>query len=265
MSRKAKPADEVITAYKGFNLDWSCAPVDGERVQYAVGESVEMDGEAKACKRGFHACEYPLDVLAYYAPATSRYAIVEQSGSLARHGEDSKVASTKLKVKAELSLAGLIKAAIEYTMSRAKPESGSSATGDSGAASATGDSGAASATGYRGAASATGYRGAASATGDSGAASATGDSGAASATGDSGAASATGYRGAASATGDSGAAMACGDSGRVMGGDGCALFLVERDEDYKIVSAWAGIAGRNGIKPLTWYTLRDGAPVEVSP
>jgi hypothetical protein len=159
-----------------------------------------------------------------------------------------------------------------------------SATGNRGAASATGDYGAASATGHQGAASATSYRGAASATGHQGAASATGYQGAASATGTRGAASATGYQGAASATGNQGAAFATGDygaasatsyrgaamsvgyQGRAMGADGCALFLVYRDDDYKIIHAWAGIAGQGGIRPDVFYTLgADGKPVEVTP
>jgi hypothetical protein len=95
----------------------------------------------------------------------------------------------------------------------------------------------------------------ASATGYQGAASATGTRGAASATGDQGAASATGYQGAASAT---------GYAGKVSGVEGNALFLVERDGDYNIVAVWAGIAGRDGIKPNTWYTLQGGKPVEVA-
>ena len=71
--------------------------------------------------------------------------------------------------------------------------------------------------------------------------------------------------GAASATGYSGAASATGDRGRVCGAEGCALFLVYRDEvSGDILHAWAGIAGRNGIKPLTWYQLdSDGKPQEV--
>ena len=205
---------ETITSYKGFDKDLACHPDGGERVQYAIGETVEMDGEVEPCKRGFHACEYPLDVFRYYAPAGSRFAVVEQSGALARHDGDSKVASSRLTVKAEITLAGIIKAAIEYTFQRAKPvdpESPASATGYQRAASATGTRGAASATGYQGAASATGY------------------------------------------------------DGRVMGREGNALFLVERDDDYNIISVWAGIAGRDGIKPDTWYVLRDGKAVEVQP
>jgi hypothetical protein len=48
-----------------------------------------------------------------------------------------------------------------------------------------------------------------------------------------------------------------------MGADGCALFLLYRDEDWKIIHARAVIVGRDGIKPLTWYQLNDsGLPVE---
>ncbi len=69
--------------------------------------------------------------------------------------------------------------------------------------------------------------------------------------------------GAASATGDGGAAMASGMDGRAMGAEGCALFLVHRDDDWKITRAWAGIVGRDGIKPMIWYRLdENGKPVE---
>ena len=205
-----KKKTETITAYKGFDKDLKC-----RGFQYEIGKTYQHDGDAKACESGFHACEHPLDVLSYYA-AGSRYALVEQSGQLSRHGDDTKVASSKIKIKAEIGIAGLVSAAVEYVNSRCgpvDPESPASATGDRGAASATGYHGAASATGDRGAASATGYQGAASATGNQGAASATGNQGAASATGYQGAASATGNRGAASATGDRGAASATGDQG----------------------------------------------------
>ena len=272
--------------YKGMDKDMKC-----RGFQYEVGGEYETD-KAKACECGFHACEcgfhaceYPLDVLNYYPPAGSRFFEVEQSGSLSKNDEDTKVASTKIKIGAELSIAGLVKAAVEYTKERCTQNEGDKATGYQGAASATGYQGAASATGDRGAASATGTKGAASATGDRGAASATGDRGAASATGYQGAASATGYQGAASATGTKGAAsatgdrgaasatgkasaaMACGIEGKAMGSLGCALFLVERGEcdgeTYPIVAVKAAIVDGENVKPGVWYTLRNGELVEV--
>ena len=145
--------------YKGMDKDMKC-----RGFQYEVGGEYETD-EAKACECGFHACEYPLDVFNYYPPAGSRFFEVEQSGSISKSDEDTKVASTKIKIGAELSIAGMVKAAVEYTKERCTQDEGDKATGDQGAASATGDRGAASATGDRGAASATGKASAAMACG----------------------------------------------------------------------------------------------------
>ncbi len=247
----------TIKSYKGFDQNWKCRDF-----QYTLGGEYEHSGEIKACNAGFHACEYPLDVFNYYPPASSRFAEVEQSGELSREEGDSKIASSKIRVKIQLSFGDLIKAAIDYTFSRSKPE-GEKATGDQGAASATGYQGAASATGNQGAASATGDQGAASATGTRGAASATGNQGAASATGNQGTASATGYQGAASATGYQGAASATGYQGRAKGILGCALLLVERDAFGEIISAAGAIVGKKGIKPDTFYMLKRGKFVQA--
>ena len=229
-----KKKTETITSYKGFDKDLKC-----RGFQYEIGKTYKHDGDAKACESGFHACEHPLDVLSYYA-AGSRYALVEQSGQLSRHGDDTKVSSSKIKIKAEIGIAGLVHAAVEYVNSRCGPVDPESP------ASATGDQGTASATGYQGAASATGNRGAASATGNQGAASATGN------------------QGAASATGYQGAAMAAGFNSRVMGAKGNALFAVYRKENGSILHAKAAIVGEGGIKDGVWYSLnKHGEFVEV--
>ena len=154
---------EIIKSYKGFDKDLKC-----RGFQYEIGKEYEHDGPVKACYSGFHACEAPLDVFGYYAPATSRYCEVEQSGVFSRDGDDTKVASSKIKIGAEIGIPGLVKAQIEWVKSKTHEEKGGHATGDYGAASATGYQGAASATGGRGAASATGKDGVAMACGYSG-------------------------------------------------------------------------------------------------
>ena len=238
--------------YKGMDANMQC-----RGFQYEVGKEYETD-EAVACEAGFHACEYPLDVFKYYPPAKSRYAVVEQSGKISKSGEDTKVASTKIKIAAEIGIAELVRAAVEYTKTHAKEEPGWHATGDRGAASATGYQGAASATGPRGAASATGYQGAASATGYQGVASATGPRGAA---------SATGYQGAASATGEAGVALAAGFGCKAKGALGCAICVVERGnwdgETYPIINIKAAIVDGDIIKADTYYMLINGAFVEA--
>ena len=154
---------DTITTYKGFDPDWKCRDF-----QYAVGQTYEHAGEVSACNAGFHACEYPLDVFAYYAPAGSKFAVVEQSGDLSRHSDDTKVASRKISVKVELDLAGMVKAAVEWTTKRCLPVDPASpafSDKDRGAASSTGDYGAASSMGYQGAASSTGKHAVAMASG----------------------------------------------------------------------------------------------------
>ena len=289
---------EVIKSYKGFNKNMTC-----RGFQYEEGKEYEEE-IVEVCDHGFHACEYPLDCLNYYYPNESVYHEVEQSGEIQKHNDDTKVASTKIKIGAEISIAGLVKAAIEYTVKRVKKDAesdekhgassatgdygASSATGNCGASSATGDYGASSATGYYGASSATGYKGASSATGDYGASSATGYKGASSATGTYGASSATGTCGASSATGYKGAssaedkdvvAVAWGYKSKAKGVLGA--FLVFADWEYtgskdnpeydrNNQSAWvlngAKMVQVNGddIKPDTWYTIENGEIAEVS-
>lgn len=77
---------------------------------------------------------------------------MEQNGEFDRGEDDSNVASTKIKIGARLDISGLVKAAIDFTMSRVKKEAESDE--DYGASSATGNCGASSATGYKGASSA---------------------------------------------------------------------------------------------------------------
>ena len=193
-----------------------------------------MDGEIKACERGFHACERPLDVLAYYPPAESVYHEVEQSGEVDRATDDSKVASSKIKIGARLDIRGLVSAHIEYVKAHTTTEHTDpkiATAGESGAATA-------------------GERGAATA----------GESGAATA-GSYGAATSRG----SSAVGENGIACARTNKPKAKGGLGSILVLVkENDNDYDIKS-WKAIRidGKKYL-PDTWYTLNEEGKVVKS-
>ena len=237
----------AIKAYKGFNKDMTC-----RNFQYEEGKEYETD-KAEACKTGFHACEYPLDCFNYYEPSESVFHEVEQDGEIshAPNNNDTKLASTKIKIGARLNIAGLVKAAIEYTSSRTKKEADSKS-----------NYGASSATGYKGASSATGYKGASSATGDYGASSATGNCGAS---------SATGYKGASSAEDKDSIAVAWGYHGKAKGVIGSYLVLADwegDEDDYWTQELWSlkgakmvRVDGTN-IKANTWYTMINGEIVE---
>ena len=134
-----------MKAFKGFKKDLTC-----RGFQYEEGKEYHTE-RAECCEEGFHACEYPLDCFGYYNPAESVFHEVELSGNMDKKNDDTKVCATDIKIGARISIAGLVKAAIEFTMSRVNKEKESYES--HGFASATGDYGASSATGYRGASS----------------------------------------------------------------------------------------------------------------
>ena len=271
-----------MRAFKGFNKDLTC-----RGYQYEEGKEFHTE-RAECCDTGFHACEYPLDCFGYYDPAHSVFHEVELSGEMDKSNNNTKVCATDIKIGARLSIAGLVKMAIDFTMSKVNKEAGSderhgfaSATGDYGASSATGDYGASSATGYKGASSATGNCGASSATGDYGASSATGNCGASSATGNCGASSATGYKGASSVSDPTGVAVAWGHEARAKGCKGAHLILSDwkyvgarySDGDYmdpydkeswELTGAKMVVVDGEKIKEDTYYRCIEGEIVEVT-
>jgi len=198
----------MIKGYKGFDKDLKC-----RGFQYETGEDYEQEGNIKACSKGFHFCEDPLNVFEYYPPADSRYCEVDGDGKIDKEdGRDSKVAASKIHIGVEIGLPGLIKAGVEYIKSKVDWEHAKeSNTGDYSAATNTGDRSAATNTGYRSAATNTGYQSAATNTGYQSAATNTGYRSAATNTGYRSAATNTGYQSAATNTGYQSAATNTGD------------------------------------------------------
>ena len=101
--------EKKIIAYKGFDKNLKCRDF-----QYEVGKEYEMDGDIKCCERGFHACESPLEVFDHYNMLNSRFAEVEQSGEIDKEEDTTKVCSSKIKIKAELNLADIVKLGVEW-------------------------------------------------------------------------------------------------------------------------------------------------------
>ena len=215
--------ENKIIAYKGFDKDLKCRDT-----QYEVGKTYEMDGDIKCCNSGFHACENPLDVFDYYAPADSRYCKVEQSGTLSKDADDSKVASSKIRVQCEIGLKGIIEAGVKFIFDKVNWKDNKESN-----------------------------------TGNQSAATNTGDCSAATNTGDWSAATNTGDWSAAKVSGGESIAIVTGSDSMASGALGCWLVLTERDENYHIKEVKAVKVDGKRIKADTYYKLVDGEVKEV--
>ena len=97
-----------MKCFKGFDKDLKCRDF-----QYEIGKEYTEE-KADICNCGFHACEFPMDVFGYYPPSDSRYCEVELEENGQKSSDDSKRVGKKISVKAEIGIAGIIKAGVEY-------------------------------------------------------------------------------------------------------------------------------------------------------
>lgn len=223
---------EIVT-FKGFNKDLKC-----RGFQFAIGETFHHDGKVEACGSGFHACECPFDVFSYYPPAESRYAETISFGITdSEEGGDTKIASSSITIKDELTLPQFIQRGIEWIWSKIdKSLEQQIMCGSWSAATNTGNRSAATNTGYQSAATNTGNLSAATNTGN---------------------------RSAAEVSGSQSVAASLGIEGKARASEGGAIVLCYRDEDGELIHIRASKVGENGIMPNTWYQLdKDGEFVE---
>ncbi|EAX9816799.1 TPA: hypothetical protein LC380_002720 [Salmonella enterica subsp. enterica serovar Idikan] len=214
---------EIVT-FKGFNKDLKC-----RGFQFAIGETFHHDGKVEACGSGFHACECPFDVFSYYPPAESRYAETISFGITdSEEGGDTKIASSSITIKDELTLPQFIQRGIEWILSKIDKSLEQQIM--------CGSWSAATNTGNRSAATNTGYQSAATNTGD---------------------------WSAAEVSGSQSVAASLGIEGKARASEGGAIVLCYRDEDGELIHIRASKVGENGIMPNTWYQLdKDGEFVE---
>jgi hypothetical protein len=135
-----KEQETIIKGFKGFDKDLKC-----RGFQYKEGEEYETDQKPVRCtSNGFHLCGNALDVFTYYPPLTSKFHEAIGSGDIDRaKNEDSKIAVSKIKIGAEISLFQMIKLGVECILKRVNATTGDSAhsatTGNSAHSATTGD------------------------------------------------------------------------------------------------------------------------------
>ncbi|HHF3877202.1 TPA: hypothetical protein ACPOKZ_001235 [Haemophilus influenzae] len=234
--------NKEIIAYKGFNQDWTC-----RGYQYEIGKTYEHKGDVKACESGFHACEYPLDVLNYYSPAVSKFAVVKMSGETSKDSDDTKIASAKITIETEINLPEMVKKAVEWIKGKVDWDAAKVFN-----------------TGDQSVATNTGYRSVATNTGDQSAATNTGDQSVATNTGDQSAATNAGDQSVAEVSGKQSIAVALGWQSKAKASINGAIVCVYRNHDGELIHIKASKVGENNIKADTWYTLDEiGEFVEV--
>ena len=207
-----------MKAYKAFNHNWTC-----HDFAFEVGKTYTHDGPVKLCLSGFHACEAPLDVLAYYPP-TAMFAEVDIDGVSSEKENDTKRVSKSITIKAALSIAGLISAHVEWVSKQADAKASS---GNYSKAASSGNYSTAASSGY---------------------------SSKAASSGNSSTAASSGYSSKAEATGKETIAVVAGLNGSARAGDNGAFALPWRDGDQIRIAV--GIVGENA-KPNVWYRCDD--------
>ena len=235
-----------MKTYKGFNKDLTCSPA-GKPFQYEIGKTYEMDGTPIRCtNNGFHSCEYPLDVLGYYSPATSRFAECEADGKIDRGTGDTKIASSKITIKAEINIKSLVESAVKFIFEKVTWTKENNNSGDNSASQASGDKSASQASGYNSASQASG------------------DNSASQASGYGAVSTTTGFDSESSIVADSKNSMAVGFgiNNKAKAPLNCWITLSEWEKDaigkwqIKIVKT-AKVDGKK-IKPDTFYSLENG-------
>ena len=244
-----------MKGYKAFKKGLVC-----KGKQYAENTVFE-EPEAVVCRKGMHYCHEPLAVLDYYN-------LVDSNGDLPEFAEvepleeeltddGTKFCTRKLKIGGKISLAGLIKAQIEYVKEIADSKQGDEATlaGGDRATLAGGDR----------ATLAGGYE-ATLAGGDE--ATLAGGNGATLA-GGNGATLAGGDRATlaggswATLAGGNGAILVVGNGGVAKAKKGSLIVLAKRDENGNVCDFCAKIVDGDEIKEDVFYRLDNGTLKEV--
>jgi hypothetical protein len=257
-ARGKKAAAKALVAWKGFDKNLSCLGY-----QFEVGKTYTHDGKVSACASGFHACENPLDVWAYYGLENgNRFCRVHLSGATDRHESDSKIAAQTIFVESEVTLGEMIKAGVEYTVAATKgkgddPSGNYAQIGSSGDDARIGSSGNSARIGSSGYYARIGSSGNYARIGSSGYYAQIGSSGNYAQIGSSG------YYAQIEATGENAVIASAGYNACAKGRNGTWVSLAEFDRNGKCVGFATGCIGQNGLKEGVSYIAKGGKLVEA--
>ncbi len=254
-----------MEGYKAFDKGLIC-----KNKQYKENTIFEEE-KAVLCECGMHFCEYPLNVWKYYPPVKdgelTEYAQVEALDE-PKTDDKEKWCSKKLKIGAKIGIPGLVKASVDYIISKIEKENSDTNTGDRSASTNTGDRSASTNTGNRSASTNTGDRSASTNTGYRSASTNTGYRSASTNTGYRSASTNTGDCSASTVSGEDSVAIAFGVDSKAKGAKGCYIALAEwkwDDEKDRYILLYFKSRKVDGkrIKADTFYKLVDGKFVEA--
>ena len=251
---EAVAPEQTIVAFKGFTKDLTCTGGD-KPFQYEIGKEYLHDGDVRACRSGFHACENPWDVLSYYPLIASdgsfnRFCRVTLGGQIARHSGDSKIAAGKIVLDVELSLPDFVAAGVKWIIDATKlvvsAAKGGEALNDNGKDGAR-----------------IGSSGYGAQIGSSGNGARIGSSGNGARIGSSG------YGAQIDSTGERAVIASAGVNAMAKGKDGAWLALAEYawndgERRYDCIGFATGCIGTDGLKADTFYRAQGGKLVEVA-
>ena len=242
--------------YKGFDENLKCRDF-----QFEIGKTYFHDGLVRVCESGFHACENPWDVLSYYPFTDSRFCVVEQSGEIQRHGDDSKIASASITISTELKLPEFVKTCVNWLIKACSADA-EVASGNHSQLAASGDDSRLAASGNHSRIAASGNYSRLAASGNHSRIAASGDDSQLAASGYGSQLAASGYGSQLAASGDCSQLAASGDDSLVMGaynsrakaGPNGAIALAWHDGTRPRIAV--GYVGE-GLEADTWYRLDD--------
>jgi hypothetical protein len=271
-----------MKGFKAFNKNMTC-----RGFQFEEGKVYE-ESKADCCNSGFHFCENPLDTLNYYNLCESEFAEVEALGEISKHGDDTKAATTKIKIGLKLGLPGFIKASFDYLWEQCKINGNiddiQAASGNDSKLAASGNYSKLAASGYYSKLAASGNYSKLAASGYNSQLAASGNDSKLAASGYNSQLAASGYYSKLAASGNdsklaasgyysqlelngqNSVGAAIGIDSIIKGKKGCWITLAEYEHDgesYKPVCVKSAQIDGETIKEDTWYKLENSEFVEV--